>query len=437
MHEAVDQIVASVADKLQNYENILEVVNEKGNFIDTGEGLVNPFHELALSHGLPAICMLYGEMNEHYPDRDWDRIAHQYMQRIGRHLQEEGIHSLSMFSGAAGVALASVCVSRQGQRYGSFIANLNAIITERIDEHLEHIRGQDDISMGDYDPISGITGITAYTLLFHQDPAMYEASRKIIQCLLYVCRDKQLNSEAIPGWYISSEKQFSPRDAQRWPEGCFNIGLSHGVPSLLITLCQAHSVGINEPGQNECIRKLAQFLVEHRIESEDEIFWGSHISLQEYNSGNLTGRYTRDAWCYGSPGVAYSLLIAGKLMEEEHYILLATRAMKQAARRQKEIYCPTFCHGLSGLAYIVHRFYEETDDEEFLQLSFLLGEQVISMYREDTPFGFETLERNQEDMKQYHNVGLIDGAAGAVLALLAIYKGKKTPWDAAFLLRRC
>lgn len=436
-HERVDYIAKSIARRLSDYDTFEEIANHPSNYLESEAGLVNPYQILSLSHGLPAVCMLYGELNEHYPEEGWDQIAHQYMQRIGQQLQDEGCSSLSMFTGAAGIGLSTLCISKQKQRYSSFIDNINEWIVNSMGYMLEGIQSRDDLRMEDYDPISGITGIAAYTLLFHNEsdsPELCEMNRKMIKSMIQMCQDKEIDGSHVPGWYISADNQFSNADKIRWPEGCFNIGLAHGIPSLLITLCNAYKKGICENGQLDCIRMLGDFLLKYRIETEEACYWGTHISMEEYRQQKSTSTYTRDAWCYGTPGVAYSLLIAGRLFPEEKYTSVAIASMKQAAVRREEIYCPTFCHGLSNIAYISYLFYEATGDKEFLQNSMLLSEEITTYYNEEAPFGFQTVDRKSGTEKYYNYAGLIDGVAGVVLTLLAIHKGTKTPWSAAFLL---
>ncbi|MNJ27783.1 Nisin biosynthesis protein NisC [compost metagenome] len=437
MHEQIDYIVKSIGRKLSDYDYLRQVSNEESNYLETESGLINPFQELSLSHGLPSLCMLYGEMNEHYPEEGWDRIGHQYMQRIGQQLEEEGVQSLSMFTGAAGIGLSALCISKQRRRYSSFISSINELIANSIDPLLEQIQSRQDLYMQDYDPISGVTGVAAYTLLFHNDsnfPVMKEINRKIVNYIIHVCQDKECNGKLVPGWYISAANQFSEVDKLRWPNGCFNIGLAHGIPSLLITLCDSYLKGIKEEGQLDSIRKLADFLLQSRIESEGQYYWGTHISIEEYNDLTVTSTYTRDAWCYGTPGVAYSLLAAGKALQDDKYLTPAVESMKRAAVRQQEIYCPTFCHGLSNLAMISKHFYSVTKDAEFLQITSSLTEQMMSYYNEELPFGFQTVDKKTGIEKLYDYVGLIDGVTGVALTLLAVNKDKKTPWDSAFLL---
>ena len=144
---------------------------------------------------------------------------------------------------------------------------------------------------------------------------------------------------------------------------------------------------------------------------------------------------SRDAWCYGTPGVAYSLLIAGKSLNKREYIDSSVDAMKKAIKRLNGIYSPTFCHGFSGVAYISKRFYEITNIEYFNEHSVNLINKVLDLYDEKAAFGFYNIEKDNEKTKYYDYIGIIDGVVGILLTILAIENGIKTPWDYAFSLQ--
>lgn len=240
----------------------------------------------------------------------------------------------------------------------------------------------------------------------------------------------------IPGWYILPEHAFSEREKRNWPSGFINIGLSHGIPALLIILCNAKKLNIYTDGLDECIQKIADFLIKFQIKDEIGVYWGTHVSLEEYYQGTVLNKNTRDAWCYGTPGVAYSLLIAGKTLNNQTYIDCAIRGMELASKRLYDIFSPSFCHGLAGVAYICNRFYEETNISDFRQTALTLANDIMKYYNKEYPFGFKNIEGSEKGKEYYDYVGLIDGTAGILLTLLAIQNGKKTPWDSAFLLSK-
>ncbi|WP_277752743.1 lanthionine synthetase LanC family protein [Streptomyces sp. L2] len=75
------------------------------------------------------------------------------------------------------------------------------------------------------------------------------------------------------------------------------------------------------------------------------------------------GSPARSAWCYGAPGVAHALWLAGTALGDHDLHDVATEAMAAVLRRpahMRFIDSPTFCHGVAGLLQIVLRFAHAT-----------------------------------------------------------------------------
>lgn len=433
--ERIKNLILSIGKKLSDYDYINDIVNNKKNFINVDGMTINPFRELTLSHGIPALCVLYGELNEQYNDEGFDIIGHEYMLKMGSFIEKQRISSLSMFSGASGIGLSAVCLSHDRTRYTSFIENINSFIEGVIESLVEELKFKKYIHMSEYDVIEGLCGVANYCMLFLNDEKMKKALIIIVEYIIEICKDKTIDNLTVPGWYIPSENQFLKHDQDLWPNGCFNIGLSHGIPGMLLVLCNSMKLNINLPNQIETIIKISDFLMKFHIENEEKNYWGSHISLEEYINNKVNGTASRDAWCYGTPGVAYSLLISGKLLNKREYIHSSVDAMKQAIKRLNGIYSPTFCHGFSGVAYISKRFYEITKIEYFNEASINLMHKVLDFYDDKIAFGFYNIEKNQEQIEYYDYMGIIDGVVGILLTILAIKNGAKTPWDYAFSLQ--
>lgn len=92
-----------------------------------------------------------------------------------------------------------------------------------------------------------------------------------------------------------------------------------------------------------------------------------------------------------TPGVAYSLLITGKTLKNQSYIDCAVSGMKLASKRLYDIFSPSFCHGLSGVAYICNRFYEETNISYFRKTAHKLANDIMEFYNDEFPLVLKIL----------------------------------------------
>ena len=108
--------------------------------------------------------------------------------------------------------------------------------------------------------------------------------------------------------------------------------------------------------------------------------------------------------------------------------------MEAVYRRPAEtrrIGCPTFCHGVSGLLQVTLRFAHDTGRPAFFEAARTLTERLLELYEPDGLLGYRNVEPGGTGST---NLGLLDGAVGVMLALLAASTDVEPAWDRAFLL---
>jgi hypothetical protein len=93
---------------------------------------------------------------------------------------------------------------------------------------------------------------------------------------------------------------------------------------------------------------------------------------------------------------------------------------------------PAFCHGLSGVLQVVLRFAVDTGAPQFIEGASHLVDRLIGCYSPDRPLGFASPE--PPDNTLVDRPGLLEGAPGVVLALLAAATDIEPSWDRLFLL---
>ena len=108
--------------------------------------------------------------------------------------------------------------------------------------------------------------------------------------------------------------------------------------------------------------------------------------------------------------------------------------MQGACRRPtaaRLINSPTFCHGLAGLLQMTLRFANDTGLGVFADAAAALTEQLLDLYEPGTLAGFRSVEAGGRPVD---SPGVLDGAAGVMLVLLAAATDAEPVWDRAFLL---
>jgi hypothetical protein len=221
-----------------------------------------------------------------------------------------------------------------------------------------------------------------------------------------------------------------------YPAGNLNCGLAHGIPGPLAVLALALREGHEVAQQAEAVRSLAEWLTAHRADDEYGVNWPSAVPLPLPGSTREPAplRQTRNAWCYGSPGVARALWLAGDVLDDSSLRDLAVEALLAVRRRpveERNIDSPTFCHGISGLLQIVLRFAADTGLPAFGDMATELVEQLLAAYEPERPLGFASIEPGNNPVDR---AGLLDGAPGVSMVLLAASTGVEPSWDRLFLL---
>jgi hypothetical protein len=296
------------------------------------------------------------------------------------------------------------------------------------------------VSVGDFDVISGLSGTGAYLLCRHDQPAIHVALANAVDVLTTLI----VSDQSPPAWYTPARLLYDDNTRQSYPSGNLNCGLAHGAPGMLAFLSLVRSSGLSFPRLDDAIVIISDWLIANRLDDEWGVNWPTAVPLEEVETAagvglrpkdrSEWGRPSRTAWCYGSPGVARALWLAGEALDRCEYREIAVAAMEAVFRRPvpaRMIDSPTFCHGVAGLLAVTLRFARETGSSLFAAEAETLVSQLLDAFQPQSLLGYRNLEfgGNQTDQP-----GLLDGAAGVALVLMTAATGVEPTWDRAFLL---
>jgi lantibiotic biosynthesis protein len=282
--------------------------------------------------------------------------------------------------------------------------------------------------VGAFDVISGLTGVGRYLLLRQEVPECRRALESLLRCLVYLSEE---DAEGVPHWYTAPEFLADGFREAGHATGNVNLGLAHGLAGPLALLSVAAAQGVEVTGQPTAVDRIAGRLYRSRVNDR----WGTNFPTAVIVGSPVTApQPSRAAWCYGTPGVARALWLAGSATGRAAYRELAVDAMHAVFRRPvaaRRIDSPTFCHGVAGLLHVTLRFANDTGLDTFATAVGECIQQLLSAYEPDTPLGYRNLEPSGNRIDQ---PGILDGAAGVALVLLAAATPAEPVWDAAFLL---
>ena len=198
--------------------------------------------------------------------------------------------------------------------------------------------------------------------------------------------------------------------------------------------------GIEIKGQKEAIKRMAEFLMEFKSFDKNRVFWKGQISFEEYKDRMVSEKNVirRDAWCYGTPGICYALVCAGKALGDKKLMENSLKILKDSIGDIRGIFSPTFCHGYAGIYQILLSLEEQTGKEYFTDEKIKIKKKIYEFYKKDYIYGFYNVEPDDKNgkLKDYDSIGFLDGCIGTCLALLdGEGRNRNGYWKYAFQLQ--
>jgi lantibiotic biosynthesis protein len=380
--------------------------------------------------GYAGTALLFAAVDACQPAQGWDRAGHRHLAAACDAMAAAPSLDSSLFGGLAGVGYAAVQLAAGRQRYTGLLTSLDDVLVPTVRRAAARLDALDGCSVGAFDLISGLTGAGVYLLARRGDPGADASLRLVLEVLT-----RLLGHEGKPRrWHTPAGLVAGPM-GEAYPDGNHNCGMAHGLPGPLALLSIAVREGVSVDGIDAAIDTAARWLVEHRLELPSGPDWPNAVGLSHPDGDAAEGSVpSRATWCYGAPGVARALWLAGTALAEDEYRDLALRAIRAALARppdRRGITSPAFCHGLAGLVQIADRFARDTGSAELAASVDGLVAELLGAYEPGSLLGFRNVEPGGVRVDQ---PGLLDGAPGIALTLLAADTDGDPAWDRLFLL---
>ncbi|MGQ3477105.1 lanthionine synthetase C family protein [Paenibacillus sp. TY11] len=443
MKDKISAVLQEIAERYKDPNQVRSWM-QKVPPIEVDGKKIERWSDETLASGFTGICLFMGELDRLYPDDCWDIIGHQYLEQIQMFVERQGIYNVSLYSGLAGILLGIHALSRNGTRYQGMLDSLASWYEEIVSHKLTLYRKEwqnGRLQMSQYDTISGFAGIGRITMLFLNRPGMRLIWEQAIELFQIMCGEKNTSGYIVPAWHISPEYQFQEGEKLQYPQGNFNLGLSHGIAGPLAFLSLSALHGASSPLLKDDILSLAEFINHWQVEGKEGIIWPGRISFEEWVSDHLlhdcTERY-RDSWCYGVPGIARSIWLAGQAVHNEEWIetgLTAYLDIEKRLYRKGGLSSATLCHGIGGLLHLVQRMYSDTGHERLGMIRDKLLQDVLNMFDANSLFGFYDHTLLEDRLEEVDEAGFLNGSAGVALVLASLIGDKSPDWDVAFLIR--
>ncbi|MGP3959780.1 lanthionine synthetase C family protein, partial [Nonomuraea sp. 3N208] len=371
----VAEIVEEVARRLADPVEVSRVASANTDrLLDGRQPLV--CHAMSLNEGFLGVALLHSELG-------WREHAHAFLAaaagaQAGRHALFDGLPAL-LFATRAAVA--------QPGDYASLLGRAESIVRkmarQRAEAELSRLEpGRAGVAFSAYDVIEGLTGLGRVVLSYGDtEPLSY---------LIALTEPIEVTGTPVPGWLVPH----APFSGAPAGDGHFNLGLAHGIPGPLALLAVAYLQGLRLPGHEQAMERVAGWL----LAWEDGGSWPRTVTLRqqlcragvrthshaqpethghtepEAHDRTVPTAYSRTlpaappirpAWCYGTPGVARALFLAGQAVDRPEWRQAAVRALHETLARPWDEWGMVdagLCHGWAGMLHVTCR--ADADDEE-------------------------------------------------------------------------
>jgi hypothetical protein len=259
----------------------------------------------------------------------------------------------------------------------------------------------------DYDLFHGPTGLVlaGATSTGPTEPFVPAARH-----LARLCEDPSLEG-------LRAGSEISPRSA--FNIGRINTGMGHGVTGVASAL--RHAVETFEDGGDyrPALRHACDWLVNEAYLADGDFITWPPVGRDGAMAAGVADR--RQAWCYGTPGVAWTLWDAGRVLDDASLQLLGEEAMRSFCRVFDTDFCfpiddineeLAICHGVAGTLAVADAFARHAALREAAELRDQLDQYLLDRVDQIT-------EIARTDMT------MLSGAGGIVSAMLIAHGGDR------------
>ncbi|WP_433214196.1 lanthionine synthetase C family protein [Microtetraspora malaysiensis] len=420
--KAAAEIVADVAARLGDPERVREQYEERlarTPAVGDVAGWSNP----SLSDGHAGVALLFSELR--WAEPRYRLVVHELLRRA----VARPVGDAALINGLAAVAFASSRSAEHGDHV-SLTAKLDELLISKVRnwgaERSAH-------TWYHYDVISGLAGIGRY--LLSRPTADPLVLRMIADSLAALASPVAVGDLEVPGWWVQHDLEGNANTDHA--KGHANIGLAHGVPGCLVTLSLLVRAGYGDEHHEQAVRSMATWILDARREDAHGVYWPTHLLLADISgeSGHPP-RPSRAAWCYGTPGIARALQIAGLATGEPAWGAAAVDAVRDLARRPESewgVADASLCHGWAGLLQTFATLHRSAPDPVLGDLIEVAARRTVAEFDPTSLFGFRVAVPG---LPRFDRPGFLEGSAGTALALHSYATGAppRTSWDQVLLL---
>jgi lantibiotic modifying enzyme len=279
-----------------------------------------------------------------------------------------------------------------------------------------------------FDVLHGLAGIGVYAL----DRLPARAGHLMLDLIVRRLDELGERKEGGLAWFTP------PEGIAHVPEGEFCLGVAHGTAGVMAFLARAARVPAIRKRTLSMLEAATPFVLAQRLRGEGGGGFPAWVTRGGASSGPA-----RLAWCYGDLGIAAALLAGGRATGRPEWQAEAVTLALGAHARSPEhnrVRDATLCHGAAGAGHVFNRLYQATEDARLAEVARHWFARALGDFRRPgqgvagfLPHGL--LHADVGDPSPSHpDSGLLTGACGIGLALLAAATAIEPRWDRVLML---
>ena len=286
-------------------------------------------------------------------------------------------------------------------------------------------------ALAEFDLMRGLTGLGAYLLRCHPDRDVTSAVLSyLVRLTLPLPPDDQGRHR--PGWWVRTGPH-GRLDPNRFPDGHANLGLAHGIAGPLALLALAWRQGVTVDGHREAIDRICAWVDTWQPSPGAGTGWPYWVTRAEPQGKPTAAAIPRrPSWCYGAAGVGRARQLAAIAVGDAPAAAIASAIVADALTApalSSTVTDTSLCHGWSGLAYLATTVAADSPPPITARLRMCLP----TLREAACPTALDPAPTAAAMVRSPGGPGLLDGAAGVALALVATHIRPRCGWNTCLL----
>ena len=345
--------------------------------------------------GDAALPILFAYLDCLQPDQGHRERALDSLDRVA-----DGAALLSDVPGMFGFVGAAWTLEHVSRLLEVYDPSVNAAVDEALLDIL-HV----DPEWLQFEWMAGVTGFAVYALERRPAGASVAILERVVQ---WLAQHGERSADGVR-WRVPDWMPLA-RDRARFPNGCYALDPAHGAAGPIAILAACCRLGIAEPAASSLLADSVRWLLAQRRAGEfPDLLGESPQGL---------------GWCRGRPGVPAVLAAAGV----DGWLDAACASTRPEQPKPADA---MLCHGTAGLGHLFNRMYQASGHPALADAARRSFLRTLELAQPGAGIGGY---QHFDDTGWVDWPGLLFGASGVALALLAAASDVEPAWDRLLLV---